>query len=95
MSTVSGLTTVRVAVNTGVWTAMVIPAGAISPQLSIENQVHPWVVNSANSGAVTQGFFPGAATAYTQLSGNTIVADTTIYVNPNGGNTFAVLIYGT
>ena len=95
MSTIGSLTTVRVSVDTNQWTPVTIPAGAVSPQVSIENATHPWVVNPSNAGAVTEGFSPGAGRPYTQLSGNTLTAATILYVNPNGGNNFAVLIYGT
>jgi hypothetical protein len=94
MSTIANLTTVRVAVGDAAWTLITIPAGAVSPQISIE-AAHPWVVNPDNPADVTEGFYPGTGLPYAQLAGITLTANTGIYVNPNGGATNAVLIYGS
>lgn len=80
--------TTRTTVNTGAWTAITIPAGAIDATISLESTSATFRVTADNTFGLTEGVYIPANGYYTFPGVSS--KDVTVYVNPSV-NTVAVL----
>lgn len=83
-------TTLTAVAMTPSWTAVIIPAGAIDPSISLQDATATFRVSSSATGGATDGVYLPATGAYVFPGGCT--KPVTVYICPSAA-TNAVLAY--